>query len=175
MRKAAFYRAINSRQVYSRQADKFTADKQTSLQQTSKQADKFTADKQTRDKQTRDEADNVGADPCVRPSFYRCRIWQGRQVYSKRADEGRVYSKQADKGEADDVGADPCVRPPFYRCRILQGRHTGLPLQQRLQLAHNTSRYIMKSSKCGENDMRLIATRKGFLSNNLMSQLHNAM
>ena len=167
MRKAAFYRVINSELS----ADKFTADKQTSLQQTSKQgtskqANKQTskqADKQTSrraDKQTRDEADNVGADPCVRPSFYRCRIWQGRQVYSKRADEGRVYSKQADKGEADDVGADPCVRPPFYRCRIWQGRHTGLPLQQRLQLAHNTSRYIMKSSKCGENDMRLVATRK---------------
>ena len=172
MRKVAFYRVINSELS----ADKFTADKQTRDKQTSKQANKQTskqADKQTSrqankqtsrraDKQTRDEADNVGADPCVRPSFYRCRIWQGRQVYSKRADEGRVYSKQADKGEADDVGADPCVRPPFYRCRILQGRHTGLPLQQRLQLAHNTSRYIMKSSKCGENDMRLVATRKVF-------------
>ena len=171
MRKAAFYRVINSELSADKfTADKFTADKQTRDKQTrdkqtrdkqtSKQADKQTS--RRADKQTRDEADNVGADPCVRPSFYRCRIWQGRQVYSKRADEGRVYSKQADKGEADDVGADPCVRPPFYRCRILQGRHTGLPLQQRLQLAHNTSRYIMKSSKCGENDMRLIATRKVF-------------
>ncbi len=33
----------------------------------------------------------------------------------------------------------------------------------------------MKSSKYGENDMRLIATRKEFLSTNLMSQHHNAM
>ena len=124
MRKAAFYRVINSELS----ADKFTADKQTRDKQTSKQADKQTS----------------------------------RQVYSRQANKGQADEGRADEGRADNAGADPCVRPPFCLCRIWLGRHTGLPLQQRLQLAHNTSRYIMKSSKCGENDMRLIATRKVF-------------
>ena len=163
MRKAAFYRVINSKLS----ADKFTADEQTSLQQTSKQGTSKQANKQTSrqaDEQTSRQVHSRQADKFTADKFTADKFTADKQTRDKQT-----------RGEADNVGADPCVRPPFCLCRICQGRHTGLPLQKRLQLAHNTSRYIMKSSKCGENDMRLIATRKGFLSNNLMSQLHNAM
>ena len=81
--------------------------------------------------------------------------------------------------QAAAVGADIWVRPSFCACHLAGQTHGSAPTARSGHLQINKPytelTYIMKSSKCGENDMRLIATRKEFLSTNLMSQLHNAM